>query len=58
MVEFVYNNIKNRSIDHISLKLNYSYYTYTFFKDETNLYPKFCSANELTKELRNLISIC
>lgn len=57
MVEFVYNNTKNINIDHIPLELSYSYYPYAFFEDKTNLYPKSRSANELAKELRNLISI-
>ena len=37
MATFAYNNVENASIGHFSIKLNYSYYPYIFFKKDTNL---------------------
>ena len=57
MTEFVYNNTKNTSISHIYFKLNYGFHLYVFFKKDINFYLRFCLAEELTKELRDLILI-
>lgn len=47
MIEFVYNIIKNASIDKILFELKYHYYSHISFKNEINLYLKSCLANKL-----------
>lgn len=57
MIEFVYNNTKNASIDYIFIELNCKYYLFIFFKKDINFYSKSYSAKKQTKKLKNLISI-
>lgn len=38
IAKFVYNNIKNTSTNHTLFELNYNYYLYIFFKNNTNIY--------------------
>ena len=39
MAKFVYNNAKNASIGYMFFELCYGYYSYVFFKENTN--PRF-----------------
>lgn len=57
MVEFAYNNARNINTSHIEIKLNYGYHPCVSFKDDTHPYKKFCLADKLAKELKNVISI-
>ena len=45
--------MKNKSIDYISFKFNYSYYFYIFYKKDINFYFKSKVANKLTDKLKN-----
>ena len=38
-------------------KLNYGYHSYVFYKNNINLYFGFKVANELTEELKNLMTV-
>ena len=58
MAKFAYNNTKNASIDHMLFELNCGFHPQVSFKDEVDLRPKSCSADELAKELKKLIDIC
>ncbi len=58
MAEFAYNNAKNANTGHIPFELNYSYYPRVFFEEDVNPRSRFRFANELTKELRELIEVC
>ncbi len=58
MAEFTYNNTINTSIDCIQFELNYEYHPRVLFEDKTNPHLRSCSANELAKELRELMEIC
>ncbi len=58
MPEFAYNNAKNTNIGHSPFKLNYGYQSRVFFEKDVDLRLRSCSANELAKELRELIEVC
>lgn len=58
MTEFAYNYAKNVNTGYILFKFNYVYYPHISFKNKTNAYLKCYSANKLTKNLKNLMSIC
>ena len=58
MVEFAYNNAKHASIGYMPFELNCGYYLYVFYKDDVDSRFRSKAANELTKELRNLIVKC
>ena len=58
MAEFAYNNAKNVSTNHIPFELNCGYYPKVFFEEDVDLCSKFCSANKLVTELRELIEVC
>ncbi len=58
MAEFAYNNAKNASIGHTPFKLNCGYHPRVSFKEDVNPRSRFRSANELTKELRELMEVC
>ena len=47
MAEFIYNNVKNTSINHISFKLNCKYYHHIFYKKDLNL----CLKSKIIKKL-------
>ena len=57
MAKFVYNNTKNVSISHTLFELKYDYYLYVSFKKDTN--PCFWSktADKLSVELQELMTI-
>lgn len=57
MTEFIYNNIKNTNSGHILFELNYGYHPCISFADEVDPQSKFCLANKLAKELRDLMLI-
>ena len=58
MAEFAYNNAKNSSTGHTPFELNYGYYPCISFEEDTNLHSQSKSANKLSAELRNLITVC
>ena len=58
MAEFTYNNAKNASTSHTPFKLNCGLHPQVFFKDNVDSCSKSCSADELAKELREMIEIC
>ncbi len=58
MAEFAYNNAKNASTGHTPFKLNCGYYPKVSFKEDVDPCSRSCSANELTKELKELIEVC
>ncbi len=57
MAEFVYNNAKNTSTGHISFELNYGYHLRVSFEEDVDPHSRSRSANELAKELRELIEV-
>ena len=58
MSEFAYNNAKSSSTGCMPFKLNCNYYLQVFFEDDADPCFRSCSANELAKELKELIDIC
>ena len=58
MAEFVYNNAKNASTGHMSFKFNCGYYSYVFFKENTNSYSRSKIANKLSEKLQKLMTVC
>ena len=58
MAEFTYNNAKNASTDHTPFELNCGFYPRVFFEDDVDPCSRSRSADELAKELRELMEIC
>ena len=58
MVEFAYNNAKNISTSHTPFKLNCGYYSYMSYVKDINPYSRLKSAEELSSELQQLMSVC
>ena len=58
MAEFAYNNAKNLSTSHMPFELNYGYYPYVSFEENTNPRSQSKSADELSAELRDLMTVC
>ncbi len=58
MAEFAYNNTKNASTGHTPFELNCGYHPRVSFKEDVDPRLRSCSANELAKELRELIEVC
>ena len=58
MAEFAYNNAKNASTGHTPFELNCGFHPRVSFKDDVDPRSRSCSANELAKELRELMEIC
>ena len=58
MAKFAYNNAKNSSIGHTPFKLNCGYHPHVFFEKNTN--PRFQSksADKLSAELQDLMTVC
>ena len=58
IAKFLYNNAKNSSTGHTSFELNCGYHPCVFFEEDTK--PRFWSksANKLSAELQNLMTIC
>ncbi len=58
MAEFVYNNVKNASTGHTPFELNCSYHPRVFFEEDVDPRSRSRSADELAKELRELMKVC
>ena len=58
MAEFVYNNAKYTSMGYMPFELNYEYHLCVFYKEDVDPCSRSKAADELTKELRNLIAVC
>ena len=58
MAEFAYNNAKNSSTGHTLFKLNCGYYPCVSFEEDTNPCSQSKSADELSVELQDLMTIC
>ncbi len=58
MTEFAYNNAKNASTGHTSFELNYGYHPKNTSKEDVDPRSRSRSANELDKELRELMEVC
>ena len=58
MAEFAYNNLKNSNTGHMSFELNCGYHPCVFFEENTNPRSKSKLADELSVELRDLITVC
>ncbi len=57
MAEFVYNNAKNVSTGHTSFELNCGYHLRVFLEEDVDPHSRSRFANELAKELRELIEV-
>ena len=57
MAKFEYNKAKNASTSHMPFEVNCNFHPQVSFEDDVNFCSKSCSANELAKELRELIDI-
>ena len=58
MAKFAYNNAKYASIGYISFKLNCGYHSRVSHKKDVDSRSRSKAADELTKELRNLLAAC
>ncbi len=57
MAEFTYNYAKYTNTSYIPFELNSDYHPRVSFKDDVDPRLRSCSANKLTKELRELIEV-
>ncbi len=57
-MEFAYNNAKNTSTGHNPFELNYGYHLKFSFEEDVDPYSRSRSANELAKELKELMEVC
>ncbi len=57
MAEFAYNNAKNASTSHTPFELNCGYHSRVFFEEDVEPRSRSYSANELAKELRELMEV-
>ena len=58
MVEFAYNNAKNASTGHMLFKLNCGYHLQVSYEEDVGPCSKSKLADELLKELQELMTIC
>ncbi len=58
MAEFAYNNAKNASTGHTLFELNCVYHPRVSFKEDVDPHSRFCFANKLAEELRELMEVC
>ena len=58
MAEFAYNNAKNARIGHTLFELNCGYHPWVFYEEDIDHCSKFKSAEELSAELWELMTIC
>ena len=58
MAEFAYNNSKNTSTGHTPFELNCGYHPRISYEEEVEPRSQSKSADELAKELRELIIVC
>ncbi len=57
MTRFAYNIAKNASTGHTLFELNCDYHPRVPFEENVDPYSTFCSANELAKELKELMEV-
>ena len=58
MAEFAYNNAKNASTDYMPFELNCGYHPRVFYEKDLDPRSKSRTAEELSSELRKLITVC
>ena len=58
MAEFAYNNAKYASTEYTPFELNCKYHLRVFYKEDIDPRSRSKAADELTKELRNLMAAC
>ena len=58
MAEFAYNNAKNSSTGHTPFELNCGYHPRVSFEEDTDPRSRSKSADELSAELRDLMTVC
>ena len=58
MAEFGYKNAKNLSIGHTPFELNCAYHLFVSFKEETNPHSQLPSADKISAELQDLMTVC
>ena len=58
MAKFAYINAKNASTSHTPFKLNYNYYLYVFFKENTNFCSQSKTTDKLSTKLQELMTVC
>ena len=58
MSKLTYNNAKNASMDHMLSELNYGYHPCVSFKEDTNPRSRLKTADKLSAELQELMTIC
>ena len=58
IAEFAYNNSKNASTGHTPFELNCSYHLQMSYEEEVDPRSQSKSADELSKELRELMVVC
>ena len=58
MAEFTYNNALNTSIGYSLFKLNCGYHPCIFYKEDLDLCLKSKTAEKLSFELQNLMTVC
>ena len=58
MAEFAYNNAKNSSTGHTPFELNCGYHPCVSFEEDTDPRFRSKSADELSAELRDLMTVC
>lgn len=58
MAEFAYKNAKNASTGHTPFELNCGYHSLVFFEEDTDPRSRPKPAKGLSKELRDLMTIC
>ena len=56
MAEFAYNNAKHASTGYTSFELNCGYHPRVSYEEDVDSYSRSKAADELTKELRNLMA--
>ena len=57
MAEFAYNNAKNTNTSHTPFELNCNYHPWMLYKEEVNPRSQSKSADELSKELKELMIV-
>ena len=58
MAEFAYNNAKHASMGYTPFELNCGYYPRISYKEDVDSRSRSKGADELTEELRNLMTAC
>ena len=58
MIEFAYNNARYASMRYVSFELNCWYHLFVSYTEDVNSRFRSKAADELTKELKNLMAVC